>query len=907
MKVRTPTIIALAAVLCIQAPVTGIPAPAAAAGPADAAFDSGTGRLDVDHASYLSKHDVVYNRANTNPIHGLTVGNGRTGAMAWSQNGLTMQVSGVDLAQQSTYAAGNVNLFGVGTESQQRLSLYDGTLTTNYGGNRTVTVMGSPNSEVMGVRVEGFGSTATGLDLSLWDLSQVQNIADVPDLQTWRTASTFADSTGVGLSRGQNDPNGFGYTLAATVEGTGFTSQTINGTRVRLTITPSDSYTIWFTAASRKNAAGGDSVRAARDQLAAVEQTGYATTFAGYKNWWHAFWQKSFVQYDTGGSDHDYLENVYYLATYMIAAGGYGNYPVHFINGVFRATQDNSKWSNGYWYWNQRDVYNSFYASNHADLMRSFNNLYARNLGALEAYTQTRYGTDSLWVPETMGWDGNARGTVNSDYVNDIYSTGTEAAYNMYLYYRYTNDAAYLRDVAYPFMRESVRFYQNRLSRNGSQYYMASSNSHETYWDVKNAITDLAAVRLLFPLTVQVSTQLGLDAGLRAGWQDVVSNLAPYQVQDGAYLPHDPPVSPTRNNENVALELAWPYDQTGIGRPDTATAIQTWNVRPHPYGNVWSNDHVHAARLGLGAQALAGMRTMLQKYQNHPNGMTSNTNGVLEYLGIHLVAVNESLMQSYNDKIRVFPAVTGDGTYRFTLLAKDGFLVSSEREAQETKYVGLRSLHGKQARVVNPWANQEIRVRRTSDDAVLTTTTAAEVSFATAANTTYVVERTAKPLSSYTRTTLTGSANNGVKSLSGTASTLGLGASSGGGGAGLLAAANGLYVTAGSGPLIANGTSIGAAQRFDLVDLGGGTVALRARVNNQYVAAENAGTEPLVANRPSAGSWETFARVNNPDGTISLRATVNNRYVCADAAGAQPLIANRDAVGPWEKFTLVEN
>ena len=44
----------------------------------------------------------------------------------------------------------------------------------------------------------------------------------------------------------------------------------------------------------------------------------------------------------------------------MIASGGYGNYPFHFINGVYRATEDVTKWSNGYWYWNQRDVYNSF-------------------------------------------------------------------------------------------------------------------------------------------------------------------------------------------------------------------------------------------------------------------------------------------------------------------------------------------------------------------------------------------------------------------------------------------------------------------------------------------------------------------------------------------------------------------
>lgn len=904
MKVRS----SLAVALFTLAATLAVPPPAQAS-TTDAAFNSGTGALNVDYASYLSRHDVVYNSPNTDPVKGLTVGNGRTGAMAWDQNGLTMQVSGVDLAQQSTYAAGNVNLTGVGASTQSRLSLYDGTLTTRYSGNRTVTVLGSPNSEVMGLRVEGFGSTTVGLDLSLWDLSTVQNIADVPDLNTWRQAATFADSTGVGLSRGQTDANGFGYTLAATVEGTAFTSQVVNGTRVRLTITPASSYTIWFTAASRVNAPNRNSVQAARDQLAAVKQTGYATTLTNYKNWWHNFWAKSFVQYNTGGSDADYLENVYYLATYMIAAGGYGNYPVHFINGVFRATQDNSKWSNGYWYWNQRDVYNSFYSSNHPELMRTFNNLYGRNYTALRAYTQTRYGSDSLWVPETMGWDGNARGTINSDYVNDLYSTGFEAAYNMYLYYRYTNDATYLRDVAYPFIKESARFYQNRLSRNGAQYYMASSNVHETYWDQRNAITDLGAIRKLFPLAIEVSTQLGLDSGLRAGWQDVLNNLAPYQVQNGAYLPHDPPISQTRNNENPVLELVWPYDLSGIGYSDTQTLINSFNVRPHPYGNVWSNDHVHAARLGLGQQALAGMRTMLQKYQNHPNGMTTNTNGVLEYLGIHLAAMNESLMQSYNDRIRVFPAVPSDANFvgKFTLAAKDGFLVSAEREANETKYVGLRSLHGKPARVVNPWGTQEIRVRRASDNTILTTTTAGEVTFATAANTTYVIERTAKPLSAYTATTLTASPNNGVKALSGTASTLG---TAGGqppqAGYALRSVANNNYVTAsGTSPLIASATAIGANERFDLVDLGSGNVALRSRANNQYVCAENAGANPLVANRAAVGPWETFARVNNSDGTISLRATVNSKYVVAENGGAAALVANRDAIGPWEKFWLV--
>ena len=61
--------------------------------------------------------------------------------------------------------------------------------------------------------------------------------------------------------------------------------------------------------------------------------------------------------------------------------------------------------------------------------------------------------------------------------------------------------------------------------------------------------------------------------------------------------------------------------------------------------------------------------------------------------------------------------------------------------------------------------------------------------------------------------------------------------------------ANSRYVTAGTLPLIADATTIGTAQRFDVIDRGGGNIALRARVNNMYVCAENAGAASLIANR----------------------------------------------------------
>lgn len=51
---------------------------------------------------------------------------------------------------------------------------------------------------------------------------------------------------------------------------------------------------------------------------------------------------------------------------------------------------------------------------------------------------------------------------------------------------------------------------------------------------------------------------------------------------------------------------------------------------------------------------------------------------------------------------------------------------------------------------------------------------AAELTFATEAGAVYVIERVAKPLSGFSYARLTGVANQGPKSLSGTASTLGV-------------------------------------------------------------------------------------------------------------------------------------
>ncbi len=119
--------------------------------------------------------------------------------------------------------------------------------------------------------------------------------------------------------------------------------------------------------------------------------------------------------------------------------------------------------------------------------------------------------------------------------------------------------------------------------------------------------------------------------------------------------------------------------------------------------------------------------------------------------------------------------------------------------------------------------------------------------------------------------------------------------------------ANGKFVDAANSTtsLIANATSNGTAETFDMFTNTDGTINLRAHSDNQWVTAESNGSAPLIANRGGPGPWETFYLIHNGDGSVSFRAYNNQHLVTAENAGASSLIANRTAIGPWEEFDLI--
>ncbi len=72
----------------------------------------------------------------------------------------------------------------------------------------------------------------------------------------------------------------------------------------------------------------------------------------------------------------------------------------------------------------------------------------------------------------------------------------------------------------------------------------------------------------------------------------------------------------------------------------------------------------------------------------------------MESMSVLATAMNESLLQSYDGVLRVFPAAQNG---RFTLHAQGGFVVSAEKVSGEVQWICIQSLHGKPCKLQLPW------------------------------------------------------------------------------------------------------------------------------------------------------------------------------------------------------------
>lgn len=722
--------------------------------------------------NYLSKHDIVYLSPTQLEAEGFPMGNGDMGGMIWNNdNGIELQINKNDLWTKPGGDEGELSVLkhaarlkiDLGTPAfnwihlkkfEGRLSLQKGEAvyqastaysTTNI---RTWLIHGKnvwvvecenvPNKDILGDHL-----TAT---ISLERLGS-------RSFAGWYSGG-FPKDVAVGIGKTQSHINGQDMIIEESGEGLKFavacrvlketvSPATMSSHRAEQK-TNQQKFTILVSVVTDRESP--QPVDAARNLLDEAEKSGMEQLREEKDNWYRNFWSNAFVKLG-----NDYLENIYYLRRYLMATGSQGEFPVAFNGGLWRWNRDVMNWVTPH-HWNTQQQYWGLCAQNDCRLMLPYLNTYFKMIPDGEALAKEKGApNDALLITEAHCFTGEQTGKDRSD-MNHNFTPASQIASLFWDYYAFTGDRAFLKEKTYVFMKKASNFYLDKLQWDAdkNEYYLLSSlyESAEIKY-VKNAITDRNCIEQLFKNCIQAAKLLKVDKDKIAKWNHVLKHLwkrayQPFEKCGETLAPAQEYYTKERYTPWIWASggsIAFPTGIIGIDDKDSRQGKAVMNLVRHrsetnahyPYPEV-------AARMGMGNETLQYLMNGVNIHQMYPQGLMHNVTGYpdniynlnsihdllnhaytirsqaffqcgMEPISNYATAMNEMMLQSNEQKIRVFPAIPAAWDsirIAFTLLARGSFIVSSERdeEAQVTQ-VGIKSLKGNICRVQNPWPERK--------------------------------------------------------------------------------------------------------------------------------------------------------------------------------------------------------
>jgi hypothetical protein len=440
------------------------------------------------------------------------------------------------------------------------------------------------------------------------------------------------------------------------------------------------------------------------------------------------------------------------------------------------------------------------------DLNAPYFRLYRQNLNNILEWTKQHMGGRSgACIPETMRFNG--RGYENETWIpvpaincgEDFHpyynartiSTGAEISLWIWRQYEYTDDLEFLKE-NFPIMRESARFLLAYASHDADdKLHTFPSNAHETQWDVHDPATDISAMRALFPSVIKAAELLNTDQALAKELKKQLTLLPPLPLaassspmvllkgatgeQDAIIVASYDPGETVHNTENIGLEPVWPYDLIGDEGPLHEIGVQTFLNRPNKNQNDWSFDPVQAVRLGLADEFESSLRALTERYQTCPSGLATFVGPELyvEQIGVVTDALQQALVQDYDDLVRIAPAWPKGWDADGTVFIQQRSRADVQIRNGQIATVGLEIGNARKVRIRNPWPGESVEIIRAKDSSIAAPADSnAILEFNAQASTAYLVRRAAKASTPLPFKAVSGGAATAPKSLG--SRTLGL-------------------------------------------------------------------------------------------------------------------------------------
>jgi hypothetical protein len=364
-------------------------------------------------------------------------------------------------------------------------------------------------------------------------------------------------------------------------------------------------------------------------------------------------------------------------------------------------------------------------------------------------------------------------------------STGAEVSFWVWLQYLATGDEKFLAE-NYPLMADSARFLlaYSRIGKDGFRH-TSPSNAHENQWDVRDPVTDLCAMKTLFPTVIEAARILHRDPDLITTARVALRQIPELPRTDSTTLKKQltsaddakgndviaqsyDQAATIHNSENLGLEPVWPYSLIGDDGPLHDLAVRTYRYRPNKIENDWSYDPLHAARLGLADEVKATLLQLTAKYQAYPSGLANfvKQEFYIEQIGVVAAALDEAIVQDYDGLLRIAPAWPRDWNADATIHVQRKSKVHVQvRQGEITTAVVDAGFSGLM-RVRNPWPGGIVEITGASNNRTIPSRAQGSIiTFAVDRGRSYAIQKTNAKLNTLRFESVDGSPASSPKSL----------------------------------------------------------------------------------------------------------------------------------------------
>jgi len=470
----------------------------------------------------------------------------------------------------------------------------------------------------------------------------------------------------------------------------------------------------------------------AEEYLKQTDRSSYDDSRRELLSWWKEYWSRSAVSLPD-----PVLEKQWYLEMYKFGAAARKGAPPISLQAVWTADNGNlPPWKGDFHHdLNTQLSYWPAYAGNQLELEEGFLDWLWSIREEGKKYTRWFYEADGLNIPGVTtltgvpmgGWIQYSFGATVSAWLGQ----------HFYLHWKYSQDKSFLKERAYPWIKEVAIFLDQIAVRDaeGKRKLPISSspeifNNSREAWFEQTTNYDLALIRFTYSAAAELASELGIQEEAEQ-WKKILSQWPQFAVDPESGLMFAPGFPYHESHRHFSHLMAFhPLGLVDMSNGPAEQKIIRNTLRNMEkqgpdywtgYSYSWlGNLYARAFEGENAAEALKDFATCFTLPSSfHVNGDQSGTGKskftyrpfTLEGNFAFASGIHEMLLQSHTGVVRIFPAIPDtweDISFR-KLRTEGAFLVSATREKGANTRVEIFAEKGGIIRLADPFVEKSDR------------------------------------------------------------------------------------------------------------------------------------------------------------------------------------------------------